>query len=104
MATILGPVQKNQPVAYPSSAGDMVVNKFDMLIPAANSTTDVYEIGSIPPNCRVIDATLDIPVSLGAAGCVANVGVMTGTPGDTVAARTCGSEFFSGAAASAAAP
>jgi hypothetical protein len=109
MAVILGPVVKNQSVAYPDSAGDVVVNRYEMTIPAANSVTDIYEIGSIPPNCRVIDAILDAPVSLGAAGCVANVGVMSGNPGEQknpggTVDRTCGSEFFSGAALSAAAP
>jgi hypothetical protein len=109
MAVILGPVSKNQPVAYPGAAGDVVANRFTMTIPAASSTTDIYEIGSIPPNCVVLDATLDIQASLGAAGAVANVGIMSGAPGgqfnaDGTTPRTCGTEFFTAAPASAAAP
>ena len=106
MTTILGPVAKNQSAAYPGSAGDLVVNRFEMLIPAGTSTVDIYEIGSLPPNCRIIDAILDSPVSLGAAGAVANVAIMTGIAGDATTPRTLvvGSELFSGAAVSAAAP
>ena len=108
MAVIPGPVVKNTSVAYPDSAGDVVANRYEMTIPAASSTADIYEIGSIPPNCRVINMFADVQASLGAAGCVFNVGVMSGVPGAAVnpdnSARTCGSEFFSGLAASAAAP
>jgi len=102
MATILGSV-KNQSVAYPGSAGDLIVNRFEMSVPAGTPTTDIIEIGSIPPNCRVIDAILDLGGALGTTA-VLDVGVMTGTPQDTVAARTCGAEFFTGVSGTGAAP
>jgi hypothetical protein len=99
MAVILGPVVKNNAYAYPGAAGDVVANKFSMTIPAASSTTDIYEIGSIPPGCTVVDMIADVQASLGAAGCVFDVGIISGSPGaqnnaDNVTPRTCGAEFF----------
>lgn len=105
MATILGPVGKNQSVAYPGSAGDLVVNRFEVPITAAMPTTDILEIGVIPPNCRLIDAYVDISGSLGAAGCVFDIKRMTGAFGDAVGARTleAGTEIFTGQSAVASA-
>jgi hypothetical protein len=103
MTTILGPAVKNQSVAYPGSAGELVVNRFEMTVPAGTPTTDIIEIGVIPPNCRVVDAILDLGGALGTTA-VADVGVMSGTPGDPSAARTCGAEFFTGVSGTTAAP
>lgn len=107
MAVVLGPAQKNQSVAYPGSAGDVVANRFEMTIPAGTPTTDIIELGSIPPNCRVLDAILDVGGSLGTTA-VVEVGVMSGPPGaqtnaDNVTPRTSGSEFFAAAPGTASA-
>jgi hypothetical protein len=110
MAIVLGPVVKNTSVAYPQSAGDVVANRFEATITAAQPTTDILEIGVIPPNCRLIDAYVDIGGSLGAAGCVFDVGVLNGVhgaakmpDGTTDRALVAGTEIFTGQTAVASA-
>jgi hypothetical protein len=84
---------KNQPVAYPSHAGEVVNNRFSFAVPAAGYTIgDIIEIGSIPPNCSVVDMALVCDALTAGVG---DVGVMSGKVGDTNPARTCGAEFFS---------
>jgi hypothetical protein len=109
MAIVLGPVAKNQSVAYPQSAGDVIVNRFEATITATLATTDILEIGVIPPNCRLIDAYIDVGASLGATATV-NVGVLNGVhgaakmpDGTTDRALVAGTEIFTGQAGTASA-
>src|SRR5882672_740567 len=98
MTIIQGPVAKgSQAVAYPSTSGETITNRYAMTVataptPGAPIANDILEIGSIPPNCRVVDMTLDTDVLTGITA--ADIGIMSGTPGSTDPARTCGSEFF----------
>jgi hypothetical protein len=84
MTTILGGAFKNTPVAYPGSAGDVVVNRFEFSIPASNPIVlaDIFEFASLPPYCRIVDGYLDVPGPLGATATF-NIGVLTGNAGDT---------------------
>jgi hypothetical protein len=57
------------------------------------TATDVIELGLLPADTQIIGATV-IAAGLGAT--TADIGIMTGTPGDTVAERTVGDELFDG--------
>lgn len=98
VAIIQGPVAKgSQAVAYPSTAGETITNRYEMSVaiaptPGAPIANDILEIGSLPPNCRVVNAWLDTDILTGITA--ADVGIMSGTPGSTDPARTCGNEFF----------
>lgn len=81
-------------------AGDKIVNDYFYDLPTAqNVTGDIIDIGVLPAYHTISDMVL-IPddIDTGAA-VVLDVGIMSGTPGDTVTARTCGAEFFSGSTA-----
>lgn len=56
---------------------------------------DIVEIGLLHPFAYIIDATLVPEGAFGAVTCT--VGIMTGTAGDLVAARTVGAELFAAA-------
>jgi hypothetical protein len=78
------------PVAL--SAGAVNFIRFDFTFTAAFAfATDQLELGVLPANCTICDAVL-----IGNAGGAntANVGLMTGTPGDKINARTISNELF----------
>lgn len=81
-------------------AGDTIVNDYFYDLPTAqNITGDIIDIGTLPAYHTVSDMIL-VPDDLDTNGSPAmtlDVGIMSGTPGDTVTARTCGAEFFSAA-------
>lgn len=81
-------------------AGDVVVNDYFYDLPAAqNVTGDIIDIGVLPAYHTVSDVVLvvdDLDTG-GSPAVVLDVGIMSGTPGDTATARTCGAEIFSGA-------
>lgn len=81
-------------------AGDVVVNAFFYDLPAAqNITGDIIDMGVLPAYHTVTDMIL-VPDDIDSAtAAVLDVGIMSGEPGDTVTARTCGAEFFSGSTA-----
>lgn len=60
------------------------------------ATTDVLEIAPMQPYMRLLGAEV-IGENLGAI--TLDIGFLTGTPGDTTATRTCGSEIFNDQAA-----
>lgn len=78
-------------------AGDVVVNEYFVDVTAAQVVlNDIVDLGVLPAYHKVIDAIL-IPDDLDTNGTptlALDVGIMSGTPGDTVTARTCGNEFF----------
>lgn len=85
------------PVVTGDCAGDVVVNEYFVDLTAAQVVlNDIVDLGILPAYHTVVDAVL-IPDDLDTNGTptlALDVGIMSGTPGDTVTARTCGAEFF----------
>jgi hypothetical protein len=82
--------QAATPSAY--QAGIVTTAIFEYTFTADYATaTDVIELGLLPADTQIVGATV-IAAGLGAT--TADIGIMTGTPGDTVAARTVGAELF----------
>lgn len=79
-------------------AGDVIVNDYFYDLPTAqNVTADIIDLGVLPAYHTISDMILIADDMDSATAMVMDVGIMSGTPGDTVTARTCGAEFFSGA-------
>lgn len=79
-------------------AGDVVVNDYFYDLPTAqNITGDIIDMGVLPAYHTISDVILIADDLDSVAGIVLDVGIMSGTPGDTLTARTCGAEVFSGA-------
>ncbi len=79
-------------------AGDTVVQDFFFDITAAQLVlNDIIDIGPLPAYHTVSDAMLIVDdLDTGGSPAVAlDVGIMSGTVGDTVSARTVGAELFS---------
>ena len=90
---------KNQiAVAVSAGANQLVVNDYFYDLPTAqNVTGDIIEMGILPAYHTVSDVVL-IADDLDAGTAISlDAGLMSGTPGDAVSARTCGAELFSGA-------
>jgi hypothetical protein len=82
--------QAATPSAY--QAGIVTTAIFEYTFTADYATaTDVIELGLLPADTQIVGATV-IAAGLGAT--TADIGIMTGTPGDTVAERTVGAELF----------
>lgn len=85
------------PTITADCAGDTIVNDYFYDIPAAQVVlNDIVDLGILPAYHTVSDAILvtdDIDTN-GAPTIALDVGLMSGTPGDTVSARTCGNELF----------
>ncbi len=98
MAIIASKFSKGMlPVVTGDCAGDVVVNDYFIDLTAGQIVlNDIVDIGILPAFHEVVDMIL-IPADLdsnGAPTLALDVGIMSGTPGDTVTARTCGNEFF----------
>lgn len=76
----------------PHKAGDVQEVIISHTFSAALATTDVLELFALPAGCRFLSFEF-AAASIGAIN--ANIGFMTGTPGDAINARTCGSELVS---------
>lgn len=89
-------------VVVPDCAGEVTRNYFEFDIAGVTfADGDIIDIGILPANATVSDAILlstDIDTNVSPA-VVMDVGIMSGTPGSTDAARTCGAELFSGSVA-----
>lgn len=83
-------------------AGDVIVNDYFVdLLASEIVLNDVVDIGILPANHTVVDMFM-IPDDLDtnvAPTLTLDVGIMSGTPGDTISARTCGNEFFAASTA-----
>lgn len=82
---------------YADCAGETVAQDFYYDAAAADIVlNDVIDIGILPAGMTVSDAILlsDDLDSNGTPLIALDVGIMSGTPGDTVNARTCGNELF----------
>lgn len=86
--------------ASAEAAGDVIVNDyFYDLSTAQNVTGDIIDLGLLPAYHTISDAIL-IPDDLDSGtAMVLDIGIMSGTPGDTSISRTCGSEIFAASAA-----
>ena len=100
----------NGSVAYPDCAGDVVQNRYEADLAATPlkgvtlAVGDIIDFGLIPAFSTVTDLLIDSDDldSNGSPTLAYDVGVLTGTPGDTTG-RTCGTEFFAATTASQAA-
>ncbi len=84
---------------YGDCAGDLVVNQFFIDLTAAQVVNgNFFDVGLLPAYHTVVDMVL-IPDDLDSNGTptiTLDVGLLSGTPGDTTSNRTIGAEFFSG--------
>lgn len=87
------------PVITGDCAGDVVVADYFYDITAAQIVlNDIIDIGILPAYHTVSDAIL-CPDDLDTNGTPLislDVGIMSGTPGDSTSVRTCGAEIYSG--------
>lgn len=79
----------------PGASGAVVTERFTFTVAANLAVNDIIELGILPAYSTVTDLIL-VSDEVGTA--TFDVGVMSGTVGDAVTARTCGSEFIAGAA------
>lgn len=98
MATILSKYATGQ-IATPVSPGagtPVVLDYFIDVTAAQLALNNVFDMGILPAGHTVGDMIL-VPDDLdsGTPTIALDVGLMTGTPGDSTSVRTCGAEFFS---------
>jgi hypothetical protein len=86
---------KSQP--YPLGAGVVVACRMTFTVPTDIAENDIIEFGSLPSGCVPVDVIADSDdLDSGTPAIVWDFGLMSGEPGDTESARTCGDEFFDG--------
>lgn len=98
MATIASKFITNQlPTISGDCAGDEIVNDYFIDLTAAQLVlNNIIDIGVLPANHTITAARL-IPDDLDSNGTpliALDVGILSGTPGDIVSARTMGAEIF----------
>lgn len=83
-------------------AGDVISNDFFYDVPVGQIVlNDIIDLGVLPAYHTVSDAVIvadDLDTN-GTPTIALDVGIMSGTPGDTVSARTCGNELFAASTA-----
>jgi hypothetical protein len=93
----------NGQVAYPSEAGQLISNRYTFQlgrngIPNTLLANDIVDIGILPANCTIEDILIDTDdLDTNATPLISvDVGIMSGTPGDVVSARSlvAGQEAF----------
>lgn len=84
------------PIKSADSAGDVICQDFFYDITAAQLLTgDIIDMGILPAYHTVTDMILiSSDIDTGSAAVTLDVGLMSGTPGDSTNTRTCGAEFF----------
>lgn len=94
-------------VAYPDCAGDVVQNRYTAdlsLAPLAGvalPANTIIDFGIIPAYSTVVDLMIVTDdLDTGVAALAYDVGIISGTPGDTTSVRTVGTEFFTATTAS----
>lgn len=91
-------IKRIQPTVSSGEAGNVIVNDYFYDLPTAqNVTGDIIDMGVLPAYMTVSDVVLVADDIDSGAGAVLDVGIMSGSPGDTNTDRTCGAEIFSGA-------
>src|SRR5690606_22896116 len=68
---------------------------YSITLSSTVETTDIIEIGELPPFARVCDAMIFTEGTF--TGITADVGLMSGTYGDALSARTADSKLFAAA-------
>lgn len=97
MATFASKFITNQLATCVSSmAGNEVINPFFIDVTTAQlALNNIFDIGVLPAGHAIGSCTL-IPDDLDTGTAIAlDVGILSGTPGDTVSVRTMGAEIFS---------
>jgi hypothetical protein len=84
------------PVGHPHKAGHTTTYLFTHIFSEDVNTTDVLELFPVIPYGRIVEFTFN---SENIAATNFSFGKMSGTVGDKVSARTCGTELASAAAA-----
>lgn len=85
--------QKQAPVSR--EAGGVVCERYTFTVTSNLSAGDIIELGILPAYHTVVDAVLVVDE---AGTATYDVGIMSGVVGDPSSSRTCGNEFFAGAA------
>lgn len=98
MATIASKFITNQlPTISADCAGDVIVNDYFIDLTAAQLVlNNIIDLGVLPANHTITDARLiagDLDSNV-APLIALDVGILSGTPGDIVSARTMGAEIF----------
>lgn len=101
----------NGSVAYPDCSGDIVQNRYELDLASTPlkgvtlAVGDIIDFGIIPAMSIVTDLIIDSDdLDSGVTPTLAyDVGVISGTPGQTTGTRTVGTEFFAASTASQAA-
>ena len=96
------PGQGNGNVVNADAAGEVVHNVYEVdwsVAPIKGVTlalNDIIDLGLLPANHVITDVIIDTDDmdSNGTPLMSIDIGVLSGTPGDTVSARTMGNEFF----------
>lgn len=88
------------PIPHPVKAGSPCEIIFTHVFSTAVAETDVLELVTIPPGCRLTHVDF-VSANLGSINF--DLGLMSGTPGDATPERTCGAEIFDDQAAGTAA-
>lgn len=92
---------RNLPIKTSDCAGDVVVNEYFIDLTAAQLVlNNIFDLGILPAETRVVDMVLvSDDLDTGGPTVTLDVGLLDGTPGDSVNSRTCGAEFFSASTA-----
>jgi hypothetical protein len=80
------------PLPSANGASNDIVCVGDYTFTGTEAANDIVEIAGIPAGYVPVDVTLDHEDMGGTV--TADVGIMSGTYGDAVSARTCGAEFI----------
>lgn len=101
MATILSPFTRGVAnVAYASEAGCIAVNDFYADVTAADlALNNIIDLGILPAGHTITDAIF-MPGDLDTGTTLTlDIGIVSGTPGNTTDVRTVGTELFAGSTA-----
>lgn len=80
------------PVPYPNTAGEAVVHRYTMVIPATAAAGDILEIACVPATARPTEIIVDVDGAVSG-----DIGVLTGDWGSEDTERTIGTEFAAAA-------
>lgn len=85
----------NRQSVRPQSAGAVHSQLFSITLSSTVETSDIIEIGELPPFARVCDAMIFTEGTF--TGITADVGLMSGTYGDAQSTRTADNKLFAAA-------
>lgn len=97
MATLVSKhVNGIRPITTSAAVGDDQAVVYEYAFTSAPALNDIVDLGILPANHTVSDMIIvsDDLDSNASPTIKFDVGIMSGTPGDAVSVRTCGTEFF----------